>query len=144
MKTATGSAAAATGSVDAHAFAARTAVLPGAQVLVVEDEPTIARTLADDLADHGYHVVPTGNGAEAIRLIAAHEFAAVITDLRLPGADGVEVLRAAKQRRAATRVLVISANLASRLPVVRGLGADDVLSKPFLNQRVLDWLGARV
>jgi two-component system response regulator BaeR len=132
------------GEAGVHARPACAAEPHGARVLVVEDEPTIARTLADDLTDHGYRVTLAGNGAEAICLVAEHDYAAVITDLRLPGADGVEVLRAAKGRSASTTVLVISAHAASRQQEVCGLGADGVLGKPFLNECVLDWLRARL
>lgn len=108
-------------------------------VLLVEDEPTIAVTLCDDLVEQGIDVTVLGDGSEAIRLLDARRFGAVITDYRLPGADGLAVAAAAK-RRAGTPVLLISA---WTMPLARGgpaRVADAMLVKPFDNQAVLDWL----
>jgi DNA-binding response OmpR family regulator len=111
-----------------------------ADVLVVEDEPTIAVTLCDELADHGYRVTHTANGDDALRLVASRAFAAVITDLRLPGATGFEVLAACKRVECAPRTLVMSAYLGDLHDAHRGHDADLVLQKPFANTRVVEWL----
>ncbi|MCA8949996.1 MAG: response regulator [Planctomycetes bacterium] len=115
-----------------------TAVNTG-HVLLVEDEPLIAVTLTDDLAAAGYGVRHTADGTEALRLLAQDRFDAVVTDLRLPGASGVEVARAASRSR--TSVLVITAHAAGRGDDLHQLGAA-VLQKPFANRVVLDWLRA--
>ncbi|MBL8749558.1 MAG: response regulator [Planctomycetes bacterium] len=110
-------------------------------VLLVEDEPTIAVTLRDDLADSGYEVVQTGDGGDAIAILASRRFDAVITDLRLPGADGVQVVRAARAARPDVPVLVISAWLDGHRERIRALGAA-ALGKPFCNRAILAWLGS--
>jgi DNA-binding response OmpR family regulator len=112
----------------------------GAAVLLVEDEPTIAVTLTDDLVDSGYRVTRTDDGRHAIRLLTEQSFAAVITDLRLPGADGVAVLRAATRHLPGVRVLVISAWLEERRDEVLRAGATALLAKPFCNSAVVAWL----
>ena len=109
-------------------------------VLLVEDEPTISITLRDDLEEHGYVVTHTGNGAAAVVLLAKHRFGAVITDLRLPGADGLQVVRAARRSSPDARVLVITAFAKEHIPALMREGAGRVLQKPFLNHCVLDWL----
>jgi DNA-binding response OmpR family regulator len=113
-----------------------------ATVLLVEDEPTIAITLTDDLSDHGYRVTCTGNGAEALALLAQHTYGAIVTDLRLPGADGVQIVAAARRRSPGTRILVITAFAPDRADALRRAGAGQVLAKPFANRRVLAWLTA--
>lgn len=111
----------------------------GSCLLLAEDEPTIATTLTDDLHDRGYRVIRTADGAEAVRMLREHSFAAVITDLRLPGADGIAVADAARQRLGAVPILVVSAHFASYAKALAPL-AVDCLAKPFLNEAVLDWL----
>lgn len=115
----------------------------GATVLLVEDEPTIAITLADDLTDHGYQVTSTDDGAEALALLATRRFHAVVTDLRLPGADGVEIASAVQRTSPTTRILVVTAFAADREHALHAAGAREVLHKPFANQAVLAWLAQR-
>jgi DNA-binding response OmpR family regulator len=112
-------------------------------VLLVEDEPTIAITLADDLTDHGYDVTSTGDGRKALALLAQRRFAAVVTDLRLPGADGVEIVSAVRRTSPTTRILVVTAFAADREQALRAAGAREVLHKPFANHAVLAWLAQR-
>ncbi len=69
------------------------------KILLVEDEKTIAITLTDDLEAAGHQVVCTGDGKEAITVLGEQSFDCVVTDVRLPGADGLAGLTAAKQAR---------------------------------------------
>ena len=113
----------------------------GMQVLLVEDEATIAVTLQDDLAEAGHAVVHVADGKEAIDLLGQRAFDCVITDVRLPGADGLQVLQAAKRARPDTEVLMITgyATVEQAVAAMR-LGADDYIQKPFLNAHVIDRL----
>jgi DNA-binding NtrC family response regulator len=113
----------------------------GMRILLVEDEPTIAVTLKDDLEDAGYDVVHLADGAEAVRRLGEHSFDVVITDVRLPGVDGLQVLQAAKRARPGTEVLVMTAfaTVEHAVAAMRE-GADDYIQKPFLNESVLDRL----
>ncbi|MCA8965203.1 MAG: response regulator [Planctomycetes bacterium] len=115
---------------------------PQLRVLLVEDEPTIAITLGDELEENGYRVTCVADGREAIGLLDDQAFDAVITDLRLPGASGLDVLRAARSGRPQAKVLVITAFAPPELEALRRAGA--VLAKPFPNRSVLDWLAAQV
>jgi len=111
------------------------------KVLLVEDEKTIAVTLTDDLVQAGHEVVHTEDGAEACRLLGEVAFDCVITDVRLPGADGLEVLAAAKRARPDTEVLVMTAyaTIEQAVEAMRQ-GAFDYIQKPFLNETVLERL----
>ncbi len=107
----------------------------------MEDEKTIAVTLTDDLEAEGHDVTYTGDGSEALRILHERVFDCVITDLRLPGADGLQVLKAAKTGRPDTEVILITAyaTIEQAVEAMR-LGADDYVQKPFLNETVVERL----
>ena len=67
------------------------------RILVVDDEKIKRITLADDLATQGHEVVSAGEGAEALRKLDQQQFDVVVTDLKMPGIDGLELLRRIKQ-----------------------------------------------
>jgi DNA-binding response OmpR family regulator len=102
------------------------------RILIVEDEPKVARALAEGLAAEGFEprVAPTGE--EGFFLASSEPFDLLLLDLMLPGRDGLEILAALRARGVATPVLVLTARdtVEDR---VRGLdvGADDYLVKPF-------------
>ena len=102
------------------------------RVLLVEDDLTLQRGLAQVLADAGHQAVVAGNGTHADTLLATELFDLVVLDLGLPGMDGIEVLERLRSRRQTIPVLILSARDRT-LDRVRGLdrGADDYLTKPF-------------
>lgn len=112
------------------------------RVLLVEDEATIAVTLGDDLVDRGHRVTLLADGGQALQRLAAAPFDAVISDLRLPGADGITVLERARRHNPAARLLLVTAFAEERhAAAVRRAGATR-LQKPFANDTVLAWLDA--
>ena len=108
------------------------ASLPGPRVLVVEDEPKVARALRDGLAAEGYAVSVARTGEEGFFLASAEPFDLIVLDRLLPGREGLEVLAMLRQKGLLTPVLVLTARdgLEDR---VAGLdaGADDYMVKPF-------------
>jgi DNA-binding NtrC family response regulator len=111
------------------------------RILLVEDEPTIAVTLKDDLEAAGNEVQHVADGKEAIQQLGERVFDCVLTDVRLPGADGLAVLAAAKRARPDTEVVMMTAYATVEQAVeAMRLGADDYVQKPFLNEHVLDRL----
>jgi len=111
------------------------------KILLVEDEKTIAVTLGDDLTAAGHEVVHTPDGKQALGLLREQAFDCVITDVRLPGADGMQVLKAAKEARPETEVLMMTgyATIEHAVQAIRA-GADDYIQKPFLNEAILERL----
>lgn len=105
--------------------------LLGRSLLVVDDEALIRHSLARDFAIAGLDVTTTANGEEAVALIAAAVFDIVVTDLMMPGLDGLEVLAAAKRKSPTTIVVILTGNgvMESAINALR-LGADDFLQKP--------------
>jgi two-component system response regulator AtoC len=106
-------------------------VAPRARVLVVDDKENIRKLLARILGE-SYDVTTAADGLGAIALLAAQHFDAVVTDLRMPGADGFEVLRVAKTRSPETEVIMMTAyaTVPDAVEAMRQ-GAFDYLAKPF-------------
>jgi DNA-binding NtrC family response regulator len=102
-----------------------------ARVLVVDDKENILKLFARILGD-GYELTTAADGGRAISLIAAQPFDVVVTDLKMPGADGFEVLRAVKARAPETEVVMMTA-YATVTDAVEAMkqGAYDYLQKPF-------------
>ncbi|MBI5443007.1 MAG: response regulator [Deltaproteobacteria bacterium] len=103
------------------------------RILLVDDEPIIVRTLSKALELTGLKVTVAQDGDRALALVEGKpSFDVVITDLTLEGADGMEVLRRAKERDPETGVIVITGYAAesSALDALR-FGAEDYLAKPF-------------
>jgi DNA-binding response OmpR family regulator len=111
------------------------------RLLVAEDHPSLARSLADGLREEGYAVDLTFDGEEAEHLVTVNTYDAVILDLMLPRRDGWQVLKTIRRHNPQLPVLCLTARDAVD-DRVKGLdlGADDYLTKPF------DWqeLMARV
>lgn len=102
------------------------------RVLLVEDDPTLQRGLAEALAESGHQVSSVADGAHADTLLASELFDLVVLDLGLPYLDGLTVLERLRQRGQRLPVLILSARDRTQ-DRVQGLdcGADDYLTKPF-------------
>lgn len=105
---------------------------PAARILVVEDEPKVARALREGLAGEGYDVVVAHTGEDGFFRASSEPFDLLILDRMLPGREGLEVLRALRQKGLWCPVLVLTARDAV-VDRVLGLdaGADDYMVKPF-------------
>lgn len=104
---------------------------PGAHLLLVEDDEPTRRSVAANLAGHGYRVVEAPDAAAAFRSWDAERPDVVLLDLGLPDADGATIIRRVR-REATTPILVLSARGAERDKVAAlEAGADDYVTKPF-------------
>jgi len=100
-------------------------------ILLVEDETIMRESLRDWLTDDGYRVETAKEGEEALEAIAEQDFGIVILDLKLPGKDGIEVLREAKEKRPQLKGIIITAYPSIETAVeATKLGAIDYLTKP--------------
>jgi len=105
-------------------------------ILIVEDEVVVRESLRDWLTDSGYQVETAKEGEEALKAIAQQDFSIALLDLKLPGKDGIEVLREAREKSPALKGIIITAypSLESAVEAVK-VGAVDYLPKPLdLNQ----------
>ena len=103
-----------------------------ARILLVEDEPALARSIRIGLQDEDYLVEHARDGEEALWLAGAGHHDAVILDLRIPKLSGWEVCRRIRSGGSQVPVLMLTA-CDTEEDVVRGLdaGADDYVTKPF-------------
>jgi DNA-binding response OmpR family regulator len=101
-------------------------------VLIVEDDRPLAEFLSKSLQAEGYGAEIVDNGDLAVKRIAETTFDLILLDLNLPGCDGTEVLRAARQRHRSAAILVVTGRtgLQDRVRCL-DLGADDCMVKPF-------------
>jgi CheY-like chemotaxis protein len=106
-------------------------------ILIAEDDLNLGEALTGFLRDQGHRVDLAQNGDEALECITRQAYHLVITDVVMPGADGLAVLRAAKNRDKATLVVVITgyASIDSAIEAIRE-GAYDYLRKPFKLQEI--------
>ena len=101
------------------------------RILVVDDEPSIRKTLSVNLARHGYDVDTAETGYEALDRYSRKKHDLILLDLGLPDIDGLEVIQQVRQR-ASTPIIVLSVREAEHAKVAAlDLGADDYLTKPF-------------
>ncbi len=101
-------------------------------ILVVDDERSVRELLEIALTGAGHRVTTADSGAAALRLLEDRNFDLVLTDLTMPGIDGMEVLRHATARPGAPLVIVITAFATAETAVeAMRLGAYDYISKPF-------------
>jgi two-component system OmpR family response regulator len=102
------------------------------RVLIAEDDPTISVGLTRAMREAGYATDHVNTGTAADSALTAQSFDLVILDIGLPGLDGFQVLKRARERKNTTPVLILTA-LDGIEDRVRGLylGADDYLVKPF-------------
>lgn len=102
------------------------------RVLVVDDDAAMATMLAEGLADLGYQATSATNGADATALVRDAGFDVVVTDLRMPGTDGMELLELSK-RVAVGRPVIVMTAFGAIDTAVESLrkGAYHYLLKPF-------------
>ncbi|OGQ89256.1 MAG: hypothetical protein A2289_07840 [Deltaproteobacteria bacterium RIFOXYA12_FULL_58_15] len=104
----------------------------GASFLVADDEPGIRDILKWELESLGHEVVLVCDGSAAVARVQKSEFDVVISDVRMPGLGGIDVLKATKEVAPDTEVIIVTgfADLDAAVECVRG-GAFDLVQKPF-------------
>ncbi|NIA08156.1 MAG: response regulator [Actinobacteria bacterium] len=110
----------------------------GRTVLIVDDEPVKRTVMGEELAAAGYDVATAANPLEADRILADKSFDVIITDLRMPGQDGISFLRTLKSQQPDQVVIVMTAygTVDSAVEAMK-LGAFDYLQKPFTSEELM-------
>ncbi|MFT3835374.1 MAG: sigma-54 dependent transcriptional regulator [Myxococcaceae bacterium] len=103
-----------------------------ARVLVVDDHPQMAETLADGLSERGFDAVGLASSVDAVKVLEEQRVDALVTDLRMPKVDGLELLTVSRKLDARRPVIVMTAygQIDSAIECIRN-GAHHYLSKPF-------------
>jgi two-component system, OmpR family, alkaline phosphatase synthesis response regulator PhoP len=102
------------------------------KILVIEDEPTLARLLSYNLSQEGYVTKVIDHGGDGLQEALQQSYDLIILDIMLPGLNGFEILAKLRQKGNSTPVIILTARNAED-EVVQGLkhGADDYITKPF-------------
>jgi len=100
-------------------------------VMIVDDDDTELDAMRRKIRNEGYRILAAENGDQALRLLEENDVAALLTDLKMPGMDGQELLRRAKERCPDVQVIVITGygTIAGAVEAVQA-GAVDFLEKP--------------
>ncbi|UCD82819.1 MAG: response regulator [Desulfobacterales bacterium] len=101
------------------------------KLLLIDDEPDILRVLGISLKADGYEVIPALNGAEGLEAFSKHNPSIVITDIKMPGMDGIEVLEKIKEIDPETEVIIITGHgdIDNAIESLK-YGASDFINKP--------------
>jgi DNA-binding NtrC family response regulator len=102
------------------------------KILVIDDEAIVRTSCSRTLSPEGYEVKLSQNGADAMKMLEEESFDLVLTDLKMPDIDGIEVLKMIKQRWPQTEVIVVTGyqTVDTAVKAIK-LGAFDYLEKPF-------------
>ncbi len=102
------------------------------KILLVDDDASLRKVLEFNLEQEGYTVIPASDGTEALKLYREHDPDLVVTDIKMPGVDGIEVLKEIKRLNIEQLVIVITAfgTLDTAIEAMK-LGAYDYITKPF-------------
>jgi DNA-binding NtrC family response regulator len=111
-------------------------------VLVVDDEKNIRLTFSETMTQMGFDTRTASNGEEALTKMKGAEFALVLLDLRMPGMDGIEVLRRIRERYPKVRVIMITAHgtVESAVEAMK-LGAVDFIQKSCTPDEIRELVG---
>ena|SRR6266536_1019802 len=103
-----------------------------ATILIIEDEAKMRRLLELNLGDDGFKTLSAGDAEAGLKLLASEPVDLVLTDLKLPGMSGLELLQAAKQQNPALPVVVMTAfgSVETAVEAMKA-GASDYVLKPF-------------
>jgi two-component system KDP operon response regulator KdpE len=107
------------------------------RILVVDDEPQITRVLRTSLQSNGHEVTVARDGAEALGLFAKVQPDLVITDLAMPGVDGIELTKEIRERSPIPIIVLSVRNQDNAKVAALDEGADDYITKPFSIQELL-------
>jgi DNA-binding NtrC family response regulator len=111
------------------------------RILLVEDEPILRVTLANDLAEEGYEVIRASDGAEGLRLIQTQGFDAALLDLKLPKFDGLILLQNYKTANPdGIAIMMTGFGTVQSAVAAMKAGATDYLLKPFPQEDLLTLL----
>ena len=112
------------------------------KLLLIDDEPDILRVLTMSLKADGYDVVSAPNGAEGIAVFEKEKPDIVITDIKMPGMDGIAVLKKVKALNADTEVIIITGHgdIENAIEALKH-GASDFINKPVRDEALAIALG---
>ena len=105
------------------------------KILIVDDNPALVEMLNESLEEHGYDVVFTYDGKEATKIFSEFKPDVVLTDIVMPGVDGIELLLNLRKLNSEIKVMAMSGgnkgHAETYLHMAQKLGANKIINKPF-------------
>jgi DNA-binding response OmpR family regulator len=104
------------------------------RILLIDDDATLRKVMAMAMTLHGHVVVQAGDGREGVKLARSEPFDVVITDLIMPGQEGIETIGILRREFPPLPIIAISGGLPNSklyLDIAHKIGAQRVLAKPF-------------
>ena len=119
--------------------------LKNSRILLVDDEDILVEGLAEFLQDQGTVVDTANDGQEAMALLQEHVYDLLVTDIRMPGMSGMELLRHVQENHAGVAVILMTgyASTESAIEALR-LGVYDYIEKPFEMLELLQAIPAKM
>lgn len=112
------------------------------KILIADDDPLILMMLNNSLERAGHKITTTTDGDEAYAKAKGGGFDIIITDLIMPGKEGIELISELRDILPNARIIAMSsdreAGFSTMLTLAKTVGANDTLKKPFTNQQILD------
>ena len=108
------------------------------KIILADDEKTILKTLSDALEDAGHDVIGVDNGSDALQRVRTIDCDVLITDLRLPGKNGLDIVRALREHQPNAAAMIITGygSFENALEAME-LGVRDFITKPFYNDDIV-------
>lgn len=120
------------------------------RILLIDDDEALREVLAMSLTSDGHEVVSASDGREGVELLQQGQFDLVITDLIMPGQEGIETITILRQDYPTLPVIAISGGLPNSelyLQIAQKIGAKRILAKPFalsdMRSAIIEVLGPR-
>lgn len=109
-----------------------------AKILIVDDESAVRESLEELLRMENFQAESAGSGEEALKVLSEVKYDLVLLDIKMPGIDGVEVMRQIKKYHPDTRIIIITGygSLDSAIESIRS-GAQDYMLKPYTAEDIL-------
>ncbi|GAB4534687.1 MAG: hypothetical protein Fur0020_01560 [Thermodesulfovibrionia bacterium] len=108
------------------------------KILVIDDEPIVRTSCQKILIPEGYDVVLAENGEDGLKMMEGGDFKLVLLDLKMPGMDGVDVLKLIRSKWPDTKVIILTgySTIETAVSTLR-LGAFNFIEKPFAPDTLL-------
>jgi len=119
-------------------------------ILLIDDDQLVLKSIANFLKSHGYNVEPAENGEEALKKASTSHFNLVITDMRMPGIDGIETIKRLRelnqqQNKPITPEIIITGYAdPEKEKEAERLGIRDYIYKPFMTNEFISKVEERL
>ena len=112
------------------------------KILVIDDDVLLLRTITKILAAEGHEVLTANDGSRAMTIYRQQQPEMVITDIVMPGQEGLETILTLRRDDNPVKIIAMSGRDIEMLDTAKLIGADDVIEKPFRAQDLLDRIRA--